>query len=67
MAVVRKFLFGVAISALTLLAACKSVAPVDAAVAVDDRYGIPPFSVPPHLLKSDGFMSNGLLPAQPYD
>jgi hypothetical protein len=67
MPVMREFLFGIAIVALTSLAACRSAAPIDKAAAVDDRYGVPPFSVPPDLLKSDGFMTNGLLPAQPYD
>jgi hypothetical protein len=68
MPVMRTFVFGIVIAALGSLAACHSKPPIEtAADAVDDRYGIPPFSVPTHMLKSDGFLINGLLPAQPYD
>ena len=66
-----KTLVGVAIAAVTIfaLAACTS-APRDwgnSATAIDAQYGIPPDSVPTYLLKPDGFMTNGLLPRQPYD
>ena len=67
MAVMREFLFHGAIVAMTALAACKSTKAPNSAESIDDQYGIPPLSVPSHMLKSDGFMSNGLLPAQPYD
>ncbi len=62
----RKFLVGIAIAATMTLTACSSVRPIDNASAKDDRYGIPPYSVPSTMMKPDGFMTNGLSPAQPY-
>jgi hypothetical protein len=62
-----RFSVGVAIAAMTALSACNTTKPSQDSTGIDDRYGIPPLSVPPHLLESNGFMSNGLLPAQPYD
>ena len=63
----RKLSVGVAIAAITAVSACNTAKPPDDASGIDSRYGIPPLSVPVHLLESNGFMSNGLLPAQPYD
>jgi hypothetical protein len=62
-------LVGVAIAAMTTfaLAACTSPPPSNDAIAIDAQYGIPPGSVPPYMLAPDGLMTNGLLPAQPYD
>jgi hypothetical protein len=62
-------LIGVAIAAMTTfaLAACTSPPPSSDAIAIDAQYGIPPGSVPPYMLTPDGLMTNGLLPAQPYD
>jgi hypothetical protein len=64
-----KFVFSVAIAATTAfaLSACTTSPPPKNATEIDDQYGIPAGSVPPYMLKSDGVMSNGLLPAQPYD
>ncbi len=65
-----KFVVRVAIAALTALApsACSTPAPPpNDPIAIDDQYGIPAGSVPPYLLRPDGVMTNGLLPAQPYD
>jgi hypothetical protein len=62
-------LVGVATAALTtfVLAACTQAPPGKDAIAIDAQYGIPPGSVPSYLLRPDGLMTNGLLPAQPYD
>jgi hypothetical protein len=62
-------LVGVAIAAMTTLAlaACTSAPPGNDPIAIDAQYGIPPGSVPSYMLRPDGLMTNGLLPAQPYD
>jgi hypothetical protein len=59
----------IAIAAMTAfgLSACNFVPPPRNAWEIDDQYGVPPGSVPPYLLKPNGVMTNGLLPAQPYD
>jgi hypothetical protein len=64
-----KSLVSIAIAALTTLAlaACDLAPPPHDAIGIDDQYGIPAGSVPSYLLRPDGVMSNGLLPAQPYD
>jgi hypothetical protein len=64
-----KSLVGVAIAAMTTLALaeCTSAPPGNDAIGIDAQYGIPPYSVPSYLLRPDGLMTNGLLPAQPYD
>ena len=64
-----KPLLGVALAVMTTLAlaACDSGPPPHDAIGIDDLYGIPAGSVPPELLRPDGLMTNGLLPAQPYD
>jgi hypothetical protein len=62
-----KLLTGLAIATMTLLSACNSGPPAKSAADIDDQYGIPPSSIPPDLLKPNGEMNNGLLPAQPYD
>jgi hypothetical protein len=49
------------------VAACTSTPPGNDPIAIDEQYGIPPDSVPPWMLRPDGLMTNGLLPAQPYD
>jgi len=59
------FRVGVAFAAVLILTACGS-APAKHSTSIDAKYGIPPYSVPSDLLKPDGFMTNGLLPAQPY-
>jgi hypothetical protein len=53
--------------ALCSLAACNMVPPPRNAMEIDAQYGIPAFSVPPQMLQPNGLMTNGLLPAQPYD
>jgi hypothetical protein len=64
-----KFVVRVAIAAMTALAlaACSTAPPPNDPIAIDEQYGIPAGSVPPYLLRPDGLMTNGLLPAQPYD
>ena len=64
-----KSLVGAAIAAMTAFAlpACTMVPPPKNAMEIDDQYGIPPDSVPSYLLNPNGVMTNGLLPAQPYD
>jgi hypothetical protein len=64
-----QLLVGVAIAATTTLAlaACTSSPPGSNPIAIDEQYGIPPGSVPSSMLRPDGLMTNGLLPAQPYD
>ncbi len=65
-----KFVVRVAIATMTALtlAACSTTAPPpNDPIAIDEQYGIPAGSVPPYLLRPDGVMTNGLLPAQPYD
>jgi uncharacterized lipoprotein len=64
-----KTLVGVAIAASTAiaLAACNTTPPPQNAVEIDEEYGIPAGSVPPSMLEPNGVMTNGLLPAQPYD
>lgn len=64
-----KSLLGAAMAATTLcaLAACTSTPPPKTAADIDAQYGIPPETVPSYMLKPDGLMNNGLLPAQPYD
>jgi hypothetical protein len=66
-----KFVVRVAIAAMTAvaLAACTAgpPPPPNDPIAIDEQYGIPAGSVPPYLLRPDGVMTNGLLPAQPYD
>jgi hypothetical protein len=63
----RKLLAGAVVAATATLASCATVPPPKTAVEIDDQYGIPPGSVPSYLLRPDGLMTNGLLPAQPYD
>jgi hypothetical protein len=60
-------LVDVAIAAMATiaLAACISAPPGNNAVDIDLQYGIPVDSVPSYLLRPDGLMTNGLLPAQP--
>jgi hypothetical protein len=60
---------GVATVATTAfaLAACTSGPPGNDPIAIDGQYGIPAYSVPSDILRPDGLMTNGLLPAQPYD
>jgi hypothetical protein len=60
-------LVGAVIAATGTLAACNMVPPPKTATEIDSQYGIPPGSVPAYLLRPDGLMINGLLPAQPYD
>jgi hypothetical protein len=64
-----KSLAGVGVAAMTTLglAACTSGPPPTDAIGIDSQYGIPAGSVPSYLLQPDGVMTNGLLPAQPYD
>jgi hypothetical protein len=64
-----KSLVGIAIAAMTMLAlaACTSGPRPTDAIGIDAEYGIPAGSVPSYLLRPDGVMTNGLLPAQPYD
>jgi hypothetical protein len=65
-----KFVVRVAIAVMTALAAaaCSGTAPPpNDPIAIDEQYGIPVGSVPSYLLRPDGVMTNGLLPAQPYD
>jgi hypothetical protein len=64
-----KSFVGVVIAAMMTLtlAACASGPPPHDAIGIDEQYGIPAGSVPPYLLRPDGLMTNGLLPAQPYD
>ena len=50
-----------------VLAACTPVPQGSSPEAIDARYGIPPGSVPSYLPKPNGLITNGLLPAQPYD
>ncbi len=57
----------ISVAVLVSLAACSSVPQGSSAEAIDARYGIPPDSVPAYLLQPNGLMTNGLLPAQPYD
>ena len=61
-------LVGVTIAAMTTIAlvACTSPPPGNNAVDIDLQYGIPVDSVPSYLLRPDGLMINGVLPAQPY-
>jgi hypothetical protein len=63
----RTSLVGAVIAATASLAACSSASPPKTATEIDDLYGIPAGSVPSYLLRPDGLMTNGLLPAQPYD
>jgi hypothetical protein len=66
----RKLMVRVAIAAMTALAAAACMGPApppNDPIAIDDEYGIPAGSVPSYLLRPDGVMTNGLLPAQPYD
>jgi hypothetical protein len=67
----RQSLVGVAIAAITTLAlvACTTLPPPphDDPIAIDAQYGIPAGSVPSYMLRPDGLMTNGLLPAQPND
>jgi hypothetical protein len=66
----RQSLVGVAIVSIAtlMLAACTTVPPPpDDPIAIDAQYGIPAGSVPPYMLRPDGLMTNGLLPAQPND
>jgi hypothetical protein len=64
-----KALVGVATAAMTTFAlvACTSPPSGNSAADIDAQYGIPAGSVPSYMLKPDGLMTNGLLPAQPYD
>ena len=64
-----RLLVGAPIAAIMAfgLAACSLEPPAQNAAGLDDQYGIPAGSVPPSMLKPDGSMSNGLMPAQPYD
>jgi hypothetical protein len=64
-----KLVVRVAIAGMTALAlaACTAPPPANDPIAIDEQYGIPAGSVPPYLLRPDGLMTNGLLPAQPYD
>ena len=59
------FRVGVAFAAVMILTACSS-APARHSTSIDTKYGIPPYSVPADMMQPDGFMNNGLLPAQPY-
>jgi hypothetical protein len=54
---------GTAFAAVAILTACTSP---KSPTSVDAKYGVPPYSVPSDMMKPDGFMTNGLLPAQPY-
>ena len=63
----RKLLVGATIAATATLTACSNYPAPKTAAQIDDQYGIPAGSVPSYLLKPDGSMTNGLLPAQPYD
>jgi len=64
-----RVLTGIAIASVALLslAACNTLPPPRNAIEIDDQYGIPPYSVPSQMLQPNGLMTNGLLPAQPYD
>jgi hypothetical protein len=63
----RNLSVGAVIAATAMLASCSLVPPPKTATEIDSQYGIPPGSVPAYLLRPDGLMTNGLLPAQPYD
>jgi hypothetical protein len=63
----RKSLVGAAIAATATLAACTSGPAPQTPAEIDSLYGIPPNSVPASSLRPDGSMTNGLMPAQPYD
>jgi hypothetical protein len=63
----RKLPVCAVIAATATLAACNFMPPPKTAAEIDDQYGIPQGSVPSYLLRPDGLMTNGLLPAQPYD
>jgi hypothetical protein len=63
----EKLLAGTLILAMATLASCTTMPPPKTAIQIDDQYGIPAGSVPSDLLRPDGVMTNGLLPAQPYD
>jgi hypothetical protein len=65
-----KFLVGGAVAVITMLGlpACSSRFTDNSPMGRDaEQYGIPYGSVPPDLLKPNGTMDNGLLPAQPWD
>lgn len=64
-----KVLAGVAIAvaAAFALAACSEGPPANDPVGIDAQDGIPADSISPGMLKPNGTMNNGLLPAQPYD
>jgi hypothetical protein len=63
----RSDLFGVGILALAamLLAGCSDPPFPNTPDEVDSAYGIPHGSVPAEYRRPDGWLKNGLLPAQP--
>jgi hypothetical protein len=64
----RKSLVGAAIAATAALAGCTSGPAPQTPAQIDSLYGIPAGNgVPASSLRPDGSMSNGLMPAQPYD
>jgi hypothetical protein len=63
----RDLLVGAVIAATATLAGCSSGPTPKTAAGIDSQYGIPVGSVPADLLRPDGSMKNGLLPAQPND
>ena len=62
----RAILFGAgAVALAAMLAGCSDPPFPNTPDAVDSAYGIPHGSVPAEYRRPDGWLTNGLLPAQP--